>query len=77
MNTVIQVEAVTTYQTRIYVRSEDHKWIGQLTKKETINESDMISLKAAGYSFEWVTQDDVELARIKQLVSWEDATEPN
>ena len=69
MNKIIQVEAVTTYQTRIYVRSEDHKWIGQLTKKETINESDMISLKSAGYSFEWVTQDDVELARIKQLVS--------
>ena len=69
MNKIIQVEAVTTYQTRIYVRSEDHKWIGQLTKKETINESDMISLKTAGYSFEWVTQDDVELARIKQLVS--------
>ena len=69
MNKVIQVEAVTTYQTRIYIRSKDHEWINSLTKKATIDERDMTSLKAAGYSFEWVTQDDVELTRIKQLVS--------
>ena len=68
MNTVIKVELVRTFQARIYVRSEEHQWIGALTKKETINENDMQQLKKAGYSFEWVTSEDVELKRIQELV---------
>ena len=68
MNNVIQIEVVKTYQTRIYVRSEEHQWINALTKKLTIDESDMKQLKKAGYSFEWVTSEDVELKKIAELV---------
>ena len=68
MNTVIQVELVRTFQARIYVRSEEHKWINALTGKLTIDEVDMQQLKKAGYSFEWVTAEDVELKRIQELV---------
>ena len=68
MNKVIQVELVRTFQARIYVRSDEHQWINALTKKLTIDESDMQQLKKAGYSFEWVTAEDVELKRIQELV---------
>ena len=68
MNTVIQVELVKTFQARIYVRSDEHQWINSLTRKLTIDEADMQQLKKAGYSFEWVTSEDVELKRIQELV---------
>ena len=68
MNTVIQVEAVKNYQTRIYIRSQEHQWVNSLTDKKTIDEADMRQLKTAGYSFEWVTSEDVELKRIQELV---------
>ena len=68
MNTIIQVEAVKTYQTRIYIRSQEHQWVNSLTNKKTIDEADMRNLKKAGYSFEWVTSEDVELKRIQELV---------
>ena len=68
MNTVIQVELVKTFQARIYIRSDEHQWINALTGKLTIDEADMRNLKKAGYSFEWVTSEDVELKRIQELV---------
>ena len=68
MNTVIQVELVKNYQTRIYIRSNEHQWVNALTGKLTIDEADMRQLKSAGYSFEWVTSEDVELKRIQELV---------
>ena len=68
MNTIIQVEAVKTYQTRIYIRRQEHQWVNSLTNKKTIDEVDMRNLKKAGYSFEWVTSEDVELKRIQELV---------
>ena len=68
MNTVIQVELVKNYQTRIYIRSKEHQWVNALTKKSTIDEANMKQLKSAGYSFEWVTSEDVELKRIQELV---------
>jgi len=68
MNTVIQVELVKTFQARIYVRSNEHQWVNALTGKLTIDEADMKQLKSAGYSFEWVTSEDVELKRIQELV---------
>ena len=68
MNTVIQVELVKTFQARIYIRSDEHQWINALTNKLTIDEADMKQLKSAGYSFEWVTSEDVELKRIQELV---------
>ena len=71
MNTVIQVELVKTFQSRIYVRSNEHQWVNALTKKVTIDEADMRQLKKAGYSFEWVTSEDVELKRIQELCGME------
>ena len=55
----------------IYVMPEDGaiaKAIRGLTKKKTIDNNDMESLRSLGHGFEWVTKEDLELDKVLALV---------
>ena len=55
----------------IYVMPEDGqvaKAVRGLTGKKTIDSNDMESLRSLGHSFLWVTKEDIELAKVSELV---------
>ena len=55
----------------IYVMPEDGqvaKAIRGLTGKKTIDNNDMEQLRTLGHSFLWVTKEDIELAKVAELV---------
>tara|TARA_B100001094_G_scaffold145456_1_gene140828 strand:+ start:318 stop:536 length:219 start_codon:yes stop_codon:yes gene_type:complete len=54
-----------------YVMPEDGataKAVRGLTGKKTIDNNDMESLRSLGHSFLWVTKEDIELAKVAELV---------
>tara|TARA_R100001082_G_C4320522_1_gene140917 strand:+ start:705 stop:869 length:165 start_codon:yes stop_codon:yes gene_type:complete len=44
------------------------KAIRGLTGKKTIDNNDMESLRSLGHSFLWITKEDLELAKVAELV---------
>ena len=68
----IQIESRNVWGNElIYVIPEDGKVakaIRSLTGKKTIDNNDMESLRSLGHSFLWVTKEDIELARVAELV---------
>ena len=54
-----------------YVMPEDGaiaKAVRGLTGKKTIDNNDMEQLRTLGHSFLWVTKEDMELAKVSELV---------
>ena len=74
----IQIESRNVWGNElIYVMPEDGaiaKAVRGLTGKKTIDNNDMEQLRTLGHSFLWVTKEDIELAKVSELVQvWEAA----
>ena len=68
----IMVESRSVWGNELtYVMPEDGqmaKAIRGLTGKKTIDNNDMEQLRTLGHSFLWVTKEDIELAKVAELV---------
>ena len=69
LSNIIKIETKSVYGNDLmYIVSEHAEAIQNLTGKKTIDASDMKQLRTLGFTLEWMTREDVELAKIAELV---------